>query len=340
MKLISEERIEKEVWDSFVKENDSGHIFQSFDWGEFKRSQGWSVHRIALRLESGELKAALSILEKNIPLLNYKIWYLPRGPVFDFKDKASVEEALDFLVDFGRKNKAAVIKISPELVLGEDSQCLPALLKNKGFREAKDYQLHKCSIRVDLKKNLQDIFIGFKKNTRWEIKKAREQGVKAAAADNEQWLKVFYRLYSGALKKDRVGPLSYDYLKNLRQTFPEKTLVLIACRGEIPVSGVFIARFGKKAWYLFGGSAKEQTYYSSQLLQWKAMEWAKDQGCQIYDLQGICCSRPKNKHERGNLQFKSGFGGERVELIGEFDYILKPRLYKFLSVLYYLSKKL
>jgi len=48
-----------------------------------------------------------------------------------------------------------------------------------------------------------------------------------------------------------------------------------------------IAR-GRRAWYLYGGSTDaERERMPNYLLQWEAMRWARNRGCEEYDLWGV-----------------------------------------------------
>jgi len=337
MKLTPKEITEKKVWDEFLRKNESGHLFQSFDWGIFKETQGWKNRRIALIDSAEEIKAALSILEKKIPLTGLKIWYLPRGPVLDFQSRELVEEVVDFLIDFARKNKVMAVKISPDVILNENTKWILELLKNKGFKETDDYQLHKCTIRIDLSKykSENEIFADLKKNTRWEIGRGKRDLVIVKEGKNENDLNDFYQLYSEAMGKDR---LPYTYFKNFWETFKDNILILVAEHEKHKVSTAFIPFFNKKCWYLFGGLIKKYSIrYPSQVLQGEAIILAKNRGAETYDLQGIPCGEPKTPHDKGVLQFKEGFGGKRIELIGEFDYAFSPVLFK---ILYPIFRKL
>ncbi|MDP3990930.1 MAG: peptidoglycan bridge formation glycyltransferase FemA/FemB family protein, partial [Candidatus Nealsonbacteria bacterium] len=249
------------------------------------------------------------------------------------QNKELVQEVINFLIGFARKNKVFVLKISPEVILNEKTSWLPELLNSKGFRETKRYELHKCTIKIGLKNDLDKIFANFKKNTRWEIRNGEKSGVKVKSGENESDLKDFYSLYSEAMGRDR---LAYDYFKNLWENFKKDILVLVASHQGQKLSAAFIPFFNKKCWYLFGGSTKKQsTRNSSQVLQWEAIVRAKKRGAEVYDLQGISCAEPKSSHDKGVLQFKEGFSGERKELIGEFDYVFSSVLFKFLFKILY-----
>lgn len=332
---------EKEKWNNFIKDQKYSHILQTYEWGEFKLLQGWKPRRFILE-ENGEIKVAYPILEKKIPLINSKFWYLPRGPVWNFQNQQLLNQVLDNLLGTAKENKIAAVKISPGIILNKDTEQIISFLMEKGFQERKNRGLYECTILINLERSLDEIFSNFKKNTRWEIRRAQKDGVKVRRAKGEEGFKIFYQLYLKALKGDKVDILPYGYFKNFLKIFKNNTLVLIAFLDKIPLSTAFISSFNKKCFYLFGGSTKKYpTHYASQLLQWEAIKWAKSIGCHTYDLYGIPCGAPKSKHDAGILQFKGGFGGEKVELIGELDYIFSPFLSKLLfHYLYPIYKKL
>jgi peptidoglycan pentaglycine glycine transferase (the first glycine) len=59
---------------------------------------------------------------------------------------------------------------------------------------------------------------------------------------------------------------------------------------------------GKRAWYLYGASNElERNRMPTYLLQWKAMLWAKEQGCTEYDLWGI----PDNEEDVLEANFEN-----------------------------------
>ena len=73
------------------------------------------------------------------------------------------------------------------------------------------------------------------------------------------------------------------------------------------------------------------------LLQWEALQWAKNKGCKVYDLWGVP-DYPENELEDNFLErfdglwgvyrFKRGFGGQLKRTIGAWDRVYQPLLYK------------
>lgn len=333
------ENITKEQWQGFLAQNSNAHIFNTWKWGEFKKGQGWRPIRLAVK-DRGEVIGLLPILKKQIPVLGKKFWYLPRGPVFNVEHLNS-QKIFEQLIEFARKEKVISLKISPEIILSEKSKDLKNHLIGLGFCETKEKncQLHKCTIRVDLVPNIEQILSNFKKNTRWEVKRAEEKGVviKQGSLDN------FYSVYQSSMQKNKQDFLPKGYISGLCQFFPQNYLILTAHKDTILLSGIFILFFNQRAWYMFGGSTRQAgNFYENQLLQSEAIKMLKQRGIKEYDLQGVACS-PKTAYEISAFSFKDGFGGKRVELIGEFDKVFSLfwhfLIYRMLSPVYRLFSK-
>jgi lipid II:glycine glycyltransferase (peptidoglycan interpeptide bridge formation enzyme) len=95
------------------------------------------------------------------------------------------------------------------------------------------------------------------------------------------------------------------------------------------VSALVVYRFGRTAWYLYGMSRDlHRDKMPNHLLQWRAIQWARAQGCETYDFWGA----PDTFDERDKLwgvwKFKEGFGGQVVRHLGAWDYAPSPVLYR------------
>jgi lipid II:glycine glycyltransferase (peptidoglycan interpeptide bridge formation enzyme) len=63
------------------------------------------------------------------------------------------------------------------------------------------------------------------------------------------------------------------------------------------------------------------------LLQWEAIRWAKDQGCEVYDFWGAPDDFVESDPLWGVWRFKAGFKGQVVRHIGAWDYPNRPFWY-------------
>ena len=68
-------------------------------------------------------------------------------------------------------------------------------------------------------------------------------------------------------------------------------------------------------------------------LQWTMMQYGMEHGFDQYNFYGISGIFNESAEDWGIYEFKRGFSGYVIELIGDFQYICKPgmyRLYQFL----------
>ena len=72
-------------------------------------------------------------------------------------------------------------------------------------------------------------------------------------------------------------------------------------------------------------------------LQWAAMRWARERGCETYDLWGVpdeekAVLEAEFTERSGDLwgvyRFKRGFGGRLLRYVGTYDYVYRPLLYQ------------
>jgi vancomycin resistance protein VanK len=62
------------------------------------------------------------------------------------------------------------------------------------------------------------------------------------------------------------------------------------------------------------------------------MRDARDSGAEIYDMRGIAATLNEKSPLFGLLRFKIGTGGKVVQYVGEWDFVLKPFVYKLFSL--------
>ena len=97
---------------------------------------------------------------------------------------------------------------------------------------------------------------------------------------------------------------------------------------EITLSAHLILEYGDKAWVLYAGNhniltetaVNYHTYYEH-------LKYCKNRGLKIYDQFGTIGDLSKDNPRLGLHEFKKKFGGDYVEFMGEFDYVVKPLYY-------------
>lgn len=91
--------------------------------------------------------------------------------------------------------------------------------------------------------------------------------------------------------------------------------------GDILVlSGGMFLLYGNEIVYLFSGNYKKYMQFNAQyLIQWEMIQYAVKHHYKRYNFYGITGNFDKHDKDYGMYEFKKGFGGYVIELIGELE---------------------
>lgn len=102
----------------------------------------------------------------------------------------------------------------------------------------------------------------------------------------------------------------------------------------IPMAASMFVFYKGEATYLTSGSYDEfKSFYASYALQWEALKYAIQAGCDTYNFYGISGVFEETSPDYGVYKFKRGFHGQVEELIGDFVMPTRPWLYKLYKAL-------
>ena len=111
--------------------------------------------------------------------------------------------------------------------------------------------------------------------------------------------------------------------------------------GDILVlSGGMFLLYGDEVVYLFSGNYKKYMQFNAQyMIQWEMINYAVNHQYKRYNFYGITGNFDKNDKDYGMYEFKKGFGGYVIELIGELELPITYH-YKIHKKLSHLKQKL
>jgi lipid II:glycine glycyltransferase (peptidoglycan interpeptide bridge formation enzyme) len=194
------------------------------------------------------------------------------------------------------------------------------------------------TILIDLQPSEEDILMGMKSKTRYNIRLAERKEVVVKQSSD---IETFHRMMLTTGERDEFGIHTQAYYRAAYDEFAPKgnCVFLVATYQGEPLAGLMAFAHGNTAWYFYGASTnQERNRMPTYLLQWEAIRWAKAKGCKTYDLWGIP-DYPEDKLEAaftdrsdglwGVYRFKRGFGGEPKRTIGAYDRVYRPLLYRF-----------
>ncbi len=122
----------------------------------------------------------------------------------------------------------------------------------------------------------------------------------------------------------------------------EKTKDMKKQYGDKPIlGGILFLIYGKEVLSLYGGSKAElMSFQSAYTLHFAGVKYAIENGYDTYNFYGITGDFSESNPLLGLYLFKKSFGGQVVELIGEFDLVISPFWYHAYKISYALYHKL
>lgn len=301
-------------------------LLQSGFWARFKESHGWTSHPLTYTL-NGERKTLLALSRRIAGVIG--IGYVPFGPdLLTSGDSSS--DALTDPPDYPLHLRAIARELQGYLPLG--ALFVRFDLPDEGerlgrpFVKAADNIQPADTVVLDLTLEEEALLSAMHKKTRYNIRLAEKKGVtvrRGTAGDLDAW----YDIYRITAERDRIAPHSREYYKSLFALAadygagaPQLILYLAEHEGEL-LAGNIVSRCGTAATYLYGATSNsKRDLMPAYLLQWTAIQEAKQAGCHSYDFHGIPPADNPAHPMHGLYRFKTGFGGRIVHRRGSWDY--------------------
>ncbi len=316
-------------WDGWLERSPGGgHIYQSYEWGEFKRRLGWAPVRLVMERD-GEVAGLGQFLCWRPPFMPGKLLYATKGPWLPWEDEQAVRTFFNGVRKVAEREGAHTVKIEPEVL--EQRTDVKKLLRELGFRKFRWDLNGKTTMTIDLSPSEEELLAKMKGKTRYNIGLAARKGVKVVEDNSPEAREHLLRMARVTAERDGfVIRRPDDYSFALQQSMYDagRAHLFFATHEGDRLAAMFICTFGRKYWYTAGASTNEKrNLMPAPLLQWEVMRWAKRHGLTYYDMVGI--PKPRNLENEtdplyGVYKFKVGFGGEVADFLGCWDLPVKP----------------
>lgn len=228
-------------FDKFSQKHPLGSMFQDSRWATVK-SDNWQNKFIALKSSKKILVASL-ILVRKLPL-GFKMWYLPRGPLFNPKDKTTLPIFTKELLKLARKNHVLLIKCDPNLVINSASFADARAIINQprktpyldvfskagwqhtGFSKAMKDTIQPRFDAVLYFDEQTDLITKISKKIRQQIRKWESFGVKTQAIEIDR-INDLTKIMNKTAKSKQISLRDSAYFTKLKQAFGDDCLMTI-----------------------------------------------------------------------------------------------------------------
>ena len=224
-------------YDQFVKEHELVNVLQSSAWEEVKSD--WQHEKFGA-YRGDKLLATASILIKTLPL-GYRMFYIPRGPVLDYKDVELLNFVLQSIKSYARSKRAIFVIFDPSICLSQSSikhekieypenMAIIENLQRMGVRWSGKTDGMGDTIQPRIQaKVYKENFTEDKlcKSTKQAIRSARNKGVEIQIGRDEL-LESFSFLMKKTEKRKDIHLRNEAYYKKLLDNFKDKAYITLA----------------------------------------------------------------------------------------------------------------
>jgi lipid II:glycine glycyltransferase (peptidoglycan interpeptide bridge formation enzyme) len=304
-------------------------VAQLSSWATIRRESGFSPLYVFAH-DGGRLVGGALVLERRIPVIG-RIGYVSNGPIVSpTAPRGPVVDRISAAMDHLARRRFRALFVQPP----SDAPDVSAALRSRGFRRSESGIAPTASIRIDLRRDIEDLRKGLTKANRRRIRHWAERGVSVREGARDD-IPAVAELVSCSADHHQFEPFSAEYIQNMHQELDadHHAALFVAEIDGTPAAALLCTRCGGVAKQRLSGmerSEKARRNGVTAATVWRAMLWAKARGCHTYDVGGISARAARILLDRdaesstqltGPEQFKTSFGGEvyqypeQVELI-------------------------
>jgi len=278
-------------WDNLIISHPDCSFFHSSAWAKVLRDAYHYTPLYFTVFEKRKLLALMPVMEISNVLTGKRGVSLPFtdycNPIFN--EYIQFENLFNHIIEYGRKRSWKYLELRSR------NDLLPLMTPST------TYLLH----TIDLSGGENKTFSGFRSNTKRNIKKAINEGLKAEILWTFDSVKEFYKLNIITRKRHGLPPQPFYFFRKVYEDIISRKfgfVVLVSYKNRI-ISGAVYFHLGKKALFKYGASDENFHHLRpNNLIMWEAIKW--------YSLGGyesLCLGRTEPENQ-GLIKFKSGWG--------------------------------
>ena len=223
-------------YDQFVKEHELANVLQSSAWEAVKSD--WQHEKFGV-YRGEKLLATASILIRTLPL-GYKMFYIPRGPILDYRDTELLSFVVQSIKSYARSKRAVFVTFDPSICLSQslinqektefpENLAIIDSLQQMGARwsgkteEMGDTIQPRIQAKI-YKENFEEDKLS--KSTRQAIRTARNKGLEIQCGGTEL-LEPFSFLMKKTEKRKEIHLRNEAYYKKLLDNFKEDSYITL-----------------------------------------------------------------------------------------------------------------
>jgi lipid II:glycine glycyltransferase (peptidoglycan interpeptide bridge formation enzyme) len=280
-----------------------GTLYHSWQWGELRRSNGWLPWRVLVE-NQGLPRAAMQLLERRLPIAGASILWGIRGIADHGLQFDGLLELVKWLRAIARERRSILIRLDPGFAESEELRLKE--LVQVGFHSLPDrwslWNLPRAVMTLDITRSTEEVFDRMHHKVRQNIRGFEKRWLECEVGTERAHIRDFYSVFLGTGERRGFPVRDLDHFLRVRDLLLANNggSVFLARHQRDVVAGLLCAKFGKICYALYGGSDfRFGNLKAQEVLYWKAILWAKESGCEVFDLLGAMTDFPVKPRNPG-----------------------------------------
>ena len=313
--------VTKQQWNKLFSQFADANLYQSWSYDAVRCGEENLSHLI-LR-SSNQVIAVAQARIVRIPGLGMGAAYIRWGPLWHLRKNTPEPTVFRSVLRALRNEyvcrRGLILRAFP-ILYDDNSNSYADILSQEGYTPV-PHENRGRTLIMDVSQPLDDVRRAFDQKWRNCLNKSERNNLEVIEGTEDSLFVEFIALYHALLERKQFQePNDISEFRMIQQSLPtEYKMRMYLCRSNgVNSAGAICATIGETGVYLFGATNDEgMKNKGSYLLQWKAIQWMKANGCRYYNLNGI--NPEKNP---GGYHFKAGLSGKNgkdVYYLGRFD---------------------
>lgn len=312
VKIATIDELDIQEWNDLLSKSEVCDAFQTYEWAQVVRNS-MNVEPLFLLVQDKEETIGGVMFFKKKMFGISDCYEIRGGPLCVAGNEAVVME--NIIKVFNKKKARSIYLL-----------CVPFPLINCSFRAAfKAAGYHPfpfSTIVIDLRRSLENIWGTLDKRARRRVRKAKRLGVEVNIAKTRQEWKDYYNLHMLHGREKRYPTNPYSFFDEMFKLHHKKMSQLFIAKHEKQIiAGILCLVYKENLVCLQSASLDAFLKYNpNNLVRWKTIEWAAENGVTTYDIGGLPWE--KTPYLRGVYEFKKQWDGH----VQWYYYYLNRRL--------------
>lgn len=307
------------AYDDFLASARGAHYAQHAAWAKVAVAGRPRTARFFIARSRGRIVGTALVLLPAVGPLHAPVAVIERGPVCD--DPADLDRVLAALVRVARRHGVVRLSAMPYWA-DEDAARAEASLVRAGFRDVQTPDgAHATTLRMDVGGKTDEAILAGKERAtmrKW-LNGASRVGatVRRAPPIDMAILERLDTALNASQGRSTRAPWFAAAAAYLRDD-PSRGALLVCEHEGAAVSAVLALRHARTTVYCAGASIVEARSFSKMAPPlFEAARWARDEGCDVFDLGGVPAEGDDDPKRGAIAQFKRGLSRTPVRLVRE-----------------------